>query len=313
MKRVLVWLIALPLAAVAGLWFFAWWRDRGFLGDHPPPGKMLGTPRERVHAIDRIGAEPTVVFIHGNPGTCLDFVPVMEKLSPRVHTVALDRPGYGWSRRPEALMTPTEQARFLHAAVKELNLVKPVIVGFSFGGPVAISYALEYPGEVSSLLLIAAVASPDEGHTMSEGQAALTKPFGSLIAWTVGPILSPDVVSDGYVDAFYPQAPDAETVERGRIQFTRPTTLLAAARDWQVLTTELPKLASRYGELDLPVEILQGNQDRIVSPKHAAYLVQHIKGAHRVDVDDCGHQMMSTHTDAVVEGVLRAISRIKPP
>jgi pimeloyl-ACP methyl ester carboxylesterase len=309
----LIWLVALPAAAVCGLFVYGWWRERGFLGDHPMPGKLLGKADGRVHAVERLGAEPTVVFIHGNPGTSLDFLPVMEKLSPKLHTYSFDRPGYGWSVRGEARMSPADQARVIHDAVKQLGLVKPVVAGFSFGGPVSLAYALEYPDELSALVLIAPVASPDEGHKMSEAQAKLLEPYGPFIAWSLGPILGPDAVTQGYDDAFFPKPADPETVERGRAHFTRPTTLLAAARDWQVLETELPKLAARYGELNLPVELLMAKDDKIVGMKHGDYVVAHVKKVHRVDVPDAGHQLMSTHTSEVADAVLRAVARAGKP
>lgn len=313
MLRVLAWLIGLPLAAVTGLFSYSWWRERGFNGDHPPPGKLYGKPEApRVHATDSLGAEPAVVFLHGNPGTCLDFAPVMEKLSPKVRTFSFDRPGYGWSERPAPRMSPTEQARFIHEAVKYLGLKRPVLAGFSFGGAVALAYALEYPSEVSALVLIAAVGSPDEKHVMSEAQARLTTPLGPAIAWGLGPLVAPDAVASGYVDAFHPKPVEPDVVERGRHHFSRPTTLLASARDWHVLESELPKLAARYGDISVPVEILSASQDRIVGPAHAEYLAKHLEGAHRVDVDDGGHQLMSTHTQAVADAVLRAVARVGP-
>ena len=313
LKWLVIWLVALPAAAVGGLLFFGWWRERTFVNDHPAPGKLYGKGQDRVHGVERLGAEPAVVFIHGNPGTCLDFAPVMDALSPKVRSLAFDRPGYGWSPRPAAQMSPTEQARALHAAVKELGLVRPVLAGFSFGGPVSLAYALEFPDEVSALVLIAPVASPEAGHTMSEAQAGLLKPWGPLVAWTIGPIVGPDAVTKGYDDAFFPRQADPAVVERGREHFTRPTTLLAAARDWGLLETELPKLAARYGELKLPVELLMANDDKIVGPPHGAYVASHIKNVHRVDVGQAGHQLMSTHTGAVVDAVLRALARVPPP
>ncbi|MBL8958136.1 MAG: alpha/beta hydrolase [Myxococcaceae bacterium] len=308
--RVLAWLIALPLSAVLGLFVYSWWRERGFNGDHPPPGKFHSD--SHVHAVDSLGAEPAVVFVHGNPGSCLDFTPVMERLSPKLRTLAFDRPGYGWSPRPDPFMTPVEQAHFIHDAVKHLGLTRPVIAGFSYGGPVAIAYALEFPREVGALVLLAAVGHPDEKHVLSEAQARLLTPTGPLIAWGLGPILGPDAVASGYVDAFSPKPVDEGVVERGRWLFTRPPTLLASVRDWHVLETELPRLAARYGELTAPVEILSANQDRIIGPKHAAYLSNHLKGSHKVDVDDAGHQLMATHTQAVVDAVLRAVARRAP-
>ena len=128
----------------------------------------------------------------------------------------------------------------------------------------------------------------------------------------VGPFLAPAAVESGYVEAFAPLPVEQELVERGKIQFSRPTTLLASAWDWRMLETELPKLAARYGELKLPVEALSANQDQIAGPSHIKYLAEHVPGIHVAHLELAGHQVMSTHPEDVVKAVVRAIDRVKP-
>ncbi len=314
MKRLLAYLIGLSVAAGVGLVLNGFFRDVSFADDHPPPGKLYGPPGARVHGIEGLGRSDTaVVFFHGDPGTALDFGPVQKRLSPGVHSFAFDRPGYGWSERPKAVMGPRAQAVQLHAAVKELALKRPVVVGFSYGGPVALAYALEYPDEVGALVLVAPVADPAEGHPMHGAQARLVLPLvGPLIAYGAGPLVAPDAVSEGFVDAFYPQPPDPEVMQLGRLHFARPSVLLSSARDWEVLKGELPQLAQRYESIDVPTELVWGKDDRIVSERHPKYLLEHVKGARLVTVDHCGHQMMSTHPEDVVEAVTRALGRVQP-
>ncbi|HUK65137.1 MAG TPA: alpha/beta hydrolase, partial [Dongiaceae bacterium] len=303
MKHLLRWIIGLLLAAAIALLLNGFFRDNAFVDEHPAPGKLYGPPGSRVHAIEVAGkGDHAVVFLHGDPGTALDFALVQKRLSPGVRTFAFDRPGYGWSERPQGEMGPRAQAVMLHAAVKQLQLQRPVIAGFSYGGPVAIAYALEYPDEVGALALIAPVADPVEGHPMHGAQANLVLPVvGPLIAFGAGPIVAPDAVAQGYADAFYPQQPDDEVVALGRLHFSRASVLLASARDWKVLETELPELAKRYESLDMPVEVVWGRQDKIVGDSHARYLMEHVKTAKLVTVENCGHQMMSTHPEDVVE------------
>ncbi len=314
MKRVLAYVVGLAIAAAVGLVLNGFFRDSSFVDEHPAPGKLLGPPGARVHALEGVGkGERAVVFLHGNPGTALDFAPVQKRLTPGVHSYALDRPGYGWSERPKAVMGPRAQAVQLHQAVKELGLQRPVLCGFSYGGPVALAYALEFPDEVGALALVAPVGDPVEGHPMHGAQADLVRPVvGPLMAYAAGPLMAPDAVAAGYVDAFYPQPPDPAVVELGRMHFARASVLLASARDWEVLKEELPALAQRLGELDLPVEIVWGRDDRIVGESHMRYLQEHVKGSQLVEVEHCGHQMMSTHPEDVVEVVKRALARVQP-
>jgi serine/threonine protein kinase/pimeloyl-ACP methyl ester carboxylesterase len=311
MKRVLMWILAVPLTIVLSLLTIGFFKDRGFNEDHPPPGKLLHAGPFTVHVMDELGKGRAVIFLHGDPGTSLDFAAVQHALSPKYRTVSIDRPGYGWTDRPRNEMTPRDQARMIHDALKPLLLSRPVLVGFSYGGPVISAWQQEYPDEIGALVYICAIADPIEGHPMHGAQAQLVEPWGRLIAYGLGPFVAPGAVESGYVDAFFPKPVDAELVERGKIHFSRPTTLLASAWDWKMLEAELPKLAEKYGGIDVPVEALSANQDRIAGPSHIKYLEEHVPGIHVKRIDQAGHQVMSTHTDEVVKAVQRAIDRVK--
>ncbi len=311
-KRLLVWFFSMAVAVLAGIIGLGWVKDRSFTEEHKPPGKLLRAGPYRVHGIDSPGAGRTVVFVHGNPGTAEDFAEIQRRLSPKIRTIALDRPGYGWTDRPRAQMAPRAQARMLHDALKELGVVNPVLVGFSFGGPVVTEWALEYPDEVAALVYLCAVADPVAGHPLQGPQARLVEPLlGKAIAYGAGPLIAPAAVEAGYLDAFFPRPVDRDVVARGKVQFARPSTLLASAWDWKVLESELPKIAGHYKNLDLPVEALSANQDRIVGPSHIRYLEEHVPNINVAHLDQAGHQVMTTHPNDVVLAILRAIDRSK--
>ena len=311
-KRLFVWILAMALAVVGGVIGIGWVQDHSFADEHKPPGKLLRAGPFNVHAIEAVGSGRTVVFVHGNPGTAEDFAEIQKRLTPKIRTIALDRPGYGWTDRPRDEMAPRAQARMLHDSLKESGVVNPVLVGFSFGGPVITEWGLEYPDEVGALVYLCAVADPVEGHPMHGAQAKLVEPFlGKAIAYGVGPYAARDAVEAGYLEAFSPKLPDKEVVARGKIQFSRPITLLASAWDWKMLESELPKIAGHYGELRIPVEALSANQDKIVGPSHIKYLAEHIKGIHVAHVDEAGHQVMTTHPNDVILAILRALDRSK--
>lgn len=311
-RGLFVTIVVTVLVVGGGIIGIGFLQDLNFVDEHRPPGKLIRLGELNVHAIESPGPSRAVVFIHGNPGTAQDFAEVQKRLSPKIHTIAFDRPGYGWTDRPRQEMAPRAQARMLHDALKELGVKDPILVGFSFGGPVITEWALEYPDEVAGLVYLCAVADPVEGHKMQGSQAKLVEPIvGKALAYGVGPYLGPAAVENGYVEAFSPKAPDRDVVARGKLQFVRPTTLLAAAWDWKMLETELPKIASHYGELDLPVEAVSSNQDKIVGASHAQALAAKIRKIHVVYLEDGGHQILTTHPNDVVTAVLRALDRAK--
>src|SRR5262249_59636017 len=73
---------------------------------------------------------------------------------------ALDLRGAGRSRELEHRdLSLARWADDLHAVVRELQLERPVLVGASLGATVALKYALERPGEIGALVLIATEAN----------------------------------------------------------------------------------------------------------------------------------------------------------
>ncbi len=298
--------LALALVAVAGtLMLVGLFKDNGFEQAHPAPGKKSGG----LHFVEAGTGPRTVIFLHGNPGTCLDFSDVQQQL-PDVRTLAFDRPGYGWSVRAEPMMGPLAQAKALHAQVNALGIDKPVLAGFSYGGPVALAWALEFPEDVSGVVFLAAVGDPLEGHPMHGAQKLIPVPvLGALIAYGLAPLVGEGAVRSGYQQAFSPKPVQASVVDRGVLHFTRPSTVLASARDWKALETELPLLAARLRELKVPVEVLSAKDDQIVGDSHAKFLAAGIAGANLVEVDQAGHQLMSTHTSDVVAAVRRVLAR----
>jgi pimeloyl-ACP methyl ester carboxylesterase len=98
---------------------------------------------------------PTLVAVHGGPG--LDHVNLKAELEPLTDDVQVlyyDQRGHGRSDRstPEFwnLQTWADDLRRLCDA---LGLVKPVVLGSSFGGHVALAYAGLYPSHPGGIIL----------------------------------------------------------------------------------------------------------------------------------------------------------------
>ena len=119
------------------------------------------------------GSGPAVVMIHGNAGSIEDFeFGTIAMLSSNYHVMAVERPGHGKSGRPNGKTDVEYQARLLHQVLSSLGVARPVLVGHSWGSALALSYALQYPTEVSALILVAPAAYPDagEGRLLREPQ-----------------------------------------------------------------------------------------------------------------------------------------------
>ena len=78
------------------------------------------------------------------------------RLQDDFHLVALDRPGSGYSvRAAGAGAGLSEQARVVVRLIERLRLERPLLVGHSLGGMVALAVAIEHPQAISGLALLA--------------------------------------------------------------------------------------------------------------------------------------------------------------
>ena len=97
------------------------------------------------------GEGDPIVLIHGFGLDSRIWVKHVEELSKTNKVITYDLRGFGKSSLPNGRYSHTED---LNQLLKELNIQKAKIVGHSFGGEIAVEYALKYPNEVNSLVLI---------------------------------------------------------------------------------------------------------------------------------------------------------------
>lgn len=82
---------------------------------------------------------------------------VIRELAKHFYVVCPELPGFMRSEPPKEIWGFDDYARFAHDLVKPLDLKNPIIMGQSFGGGIAATYASLFPSEVSRLILVDAV------------------------------------------------------------------------------------------------------------------------------------------------------------
>ncbi|MGH9591224.1 MAG: alpha/beta fold hydrolase [Terracidiphilus sp.] len=98
---------------------------------------------------------PTVVFEAGIGASSLNWRHIQQEVSRTTSTISYDRAGLGWSSLRRTARTPSVVAAELHELLEHAGIQPPmVLVGHSFGGLVVRRYALLYPADVASLVLI---------------------------------------------------------------------------------------------------------------------------------------------------------------
>jgi len=108
----------------------------------------------------RMVERPTAFLLHGGPGgDHSGFKPAFSPLAERMQLVYVDHRGQGRSARgPKETYTLDNNVEDLEALRQHLGLGKVVVIGVSYGGMVALTYASRYPDSVSHL--IAVVTAP---------------------------------------------------------------------------------------------------------------------------------------------------------
>jgi pimeloyl-ACP methyl ester carboxylesterase len=107
---------------------------------------------------------PTLLFIHGTPGSWNAFMQYMQdkELLQQFRIISVDRPGFGYSDFGSVLNL-AEQSHVLNNWYKQVSNGKPVhLVGHSLGGPLVIKMAADEPGLYNSLVIISGSIDPNE-------------------------------------------------------------------------------------------------------------------------------------------------------
>ena len=102
------------------------------------------------------GSGQPILILHGWGGTSESWAKVQELLSKKYLVVVPDLPGFGKTPSPPAGWSLERYVDFIERFTQELDLGCIILLGHSFGGRMAILYAIKYPEELSRLILCAA-------------------------------------------------------------------------------------------------------------------------------------------------------------
>ena len=278
----------------------------------PPTGQFVEVDGHRVHAHVQ-GSGPDLVLIHGASGNTRDFTfSLVDRLARDYRVIAFDRPGLGWTDGlGDDGVSPFRQAELLQAAADQLGVERPIVLGHSYGGAVAMAWGLTDTPDVSALVIVSGATMPWPG-----GLGPFYAVTGSRLgAATVIPAITafaPEVRAEAVIDSIFAPAPApagyADYV--GATLTMRRASLRANAAQVSGLKPYVTRMAEEYPKLDIPVEILHGTADTIVPASiHAIPLSQRLPDAALTLLPDVAHMPHHTHPDAVIAAINRAATR----
>jgi pimeloyl-ACP methyl ester carboxylesterase len=259
--------IVLGLGGLVGLQIWSHMVARRVEAAIPPVGDIVSVPGGKIHFLAEGQGRP-IVMIHGLAGHLQNFTyATTGALSGDYHVIALDRPASGYSERDRTeLARIPEQARMIAEFLAAQKIEKPLIVGHSLGGAVALALALAYPESISGLALIAPLATlPDEGAAAFNPLKISSPIMQRLIAETVAVPMSIRRGEASLAFVFGPnKAPEDFRTRGGSLLGLRPRAFHAAVTDYNAVELDMPALTARFSELKMPVGVLYGDRDRIL-------------------------------------------------
>lgn len=219
------------------------------------------------------GAGPTLVHLHGAGG--LRLTPAHELLSRTFRVIAFEMPGFGTAEN-QRTQSIQDLATTMAVAAEALGLTQINLMGTSFGGAVACWMAVQRKDLVAALVLEAPSGIRPEGSEPVSG--------------------SPEEVAR-MLYAHPERIPPAPAVEPA----------LAARRLALVRRLRGPgrdaRLEAGLCGLGMPVLVLFGTQDAVISPAIGRVYKELLPNAHLMFVYDAGHALMLERPEAFAEAV----------
>lgn len=228
---------------------------------------------------------PLIACIHGLGGSALNWDLIAPHLTGRCRLVALDLPGHGLTEAGRRSASVHANQHVIHRFLTEVTGSPAVLMGNSMGGLLSVVQATSAPSTAAGVVLIAP-ALPAAGFMVGDLRMVLefavlaTPGLGSLIVdlWTRLASAETQVVRMPRVVSVDPtrlprDAWDAAVAQAEiRRQFSGSARHLVEAARSVVLMSQGRSYVRRLRDLAMPVLLIHGGRDRVVSARwaHAA-------------------------------------------
>jgi len=230
---------------------------------------------------------PVIVLVHDGVVNSASFDDLWPILCRDFRVIRYDRRGYGRSPAAQQPYSPQDD---LAAVLAAAHVDHATLAGFSFGGGLALSYAIQHPDQVDRLVLAGAALN---GFTVSKHfERRNQRIFLPILLGNVDAVIA-NAAKDPWLFA---PGHDAARDKAVALAKASPQDIRHQLRDpirpWP---SDLPKMP----DLKVPTLILVGDHDIPDVHAMAGAAQALIPGAKRIVVDDAGHLMQLEHPKEV--------------
>ncbi|HEV7862638.1 MAG TPA: alpha/beta hydrolase [Acidimicrobiia bacterium] len=252
------------------------------------------------------GRGTIVLALHGQPGTGRDFVALARALDGTGRVVAPDRPGWG-DRAAEPAAGFAAGADDAARILDREGVERAVVLGFSWGGGVALELARRHPDRVAGLVLAASIgpgeptavdrvlALPVAGRAICGSGLAATRLALRRSAFH-------GILGRGM------RGVDPNHVRRFADDCLSRAALVSFMVEQRALVREFPAVLEALSGLRVPTTVVSGERDRLIAPGSARRLADAL-GAELQIVPGAGHFLPGVSAAVLAEAVVAVAAR----
>ncbi|MDN4083489.1 alpha/beta fold hydrolase [Paenibacillus polymyxa] len=244
-----------------------------------------------MHYIDS-GEGTAILFIHPPVLTSSNFTYQIQGLSPYFRTIAFDIRGHGKSQPSEQTITYSLIAQDIKHLMDRLSLDKVFLCGYSTGGSIVLEFLLTYPDRAWGGIVVSGMSEVNEWRLRNKISLgiALSKigAVGTIAlsnAWSQTKQLS--LFRKLFNDAKQGNPRNVEQYYRYSLKYN---------------------CTSRLGEIDLPVLLVYGEEDKHFHP-YANILHQHLPKSELVFIKKADHRLPTKAAGSLNELIKQFIER----
>ena len=262
-------------------------------GDHRVHFRTFGSP-----------ANPALVLVQGLMLDGRFWFELPEQLATDPvqpwHVIVPDNRGVGRSGLPGRAWTMGDMADDVAAVLDVVGVTRAVIAGISMGGMISQQVALRHPERVAGLLLMATWPG------LPYGRMPSLRTLGTLVDSAVRKPKSIDPLAH----LLLPERarPRATELLSGWIGLMRdaPPPRETFMRQFAAITTH--STGHMLERIDVPVQVVTGDEDRLVPPRNSEILARRIRGAGLEILPQVGHAIPLLDREVVH----RNLARLRP-
>jgi pimeloyl-ACP methyl ester carboxylesterase len=300
LARVLIGLAVLGLVAVSAALVFVWRAPLTALAVAGRTALRLGGFEQTAVPVRfgrivyyRAGTGPVLLFVHGANDQSGTWARVAPALTGSHRVIVADLAGHGGSDPAEGPLSVSQLVEGLSAVVRAERGAAPMtIVGNSLGGWLALVFAIDHPDEVGRAILVNGAINRSD---RAGAAVTLLPKTRDEAARTMDVLTSPAS----------PRVPGFVLDDLVRRAPSSPLARLMAQPDGEV---ERLLIDDRLDRLRIPVTLIWGADDRLLSIDYARTAAARIPGARLDVIPGCGHVPQRECPDRLLASLRQALS-----